>query len=157
MSLTNWLKADGLSLLRQRFETEQNTIELTFNDPNNGNATEEVKIAVDQRETIGALKKRIGMHTHIQTPKISQLHRTISEREIRKTGSVVGLATHEFRLRRKLLKKEFKDESQTLQQCYLFDGSALLVEKVRGSALTHRAHGLLTFASVYAGAVTQNG
>lgn len=52
-------KADGLSLLKQRFEAEQNTIELTFNNPNTDEA--DIKIAIDQRETIGTLKKRIGM------------------------------------------------------------------------------------------------
>lgn len=97
------LKADGLSLLKQRFEAEQNTIELNFNNPNTDE--EDIKIAIDQRETIGTLKKRIG--------------------------AIVGLPNHEFRLRRKLLNKEYKDEDETLQQCYLFDGSALLVEKGR--------------------------
>lgn len=47
----------------------------------------------------------------------------------------MGLPNHEFRLRRKLLNKEYKDEDETLQQCYLFDGSALLVEKVHSFPL----------------------
>jgi len=97
------VKGEGLSMLKQRFEAEQNTIELTFNNPNTGE--EDIKIAIDQRETIGTLKKRIG--------------------------AVVGLPEDQFRLRRKLLNKEYKNESETLQQCYLFDGSALLVEKGR--------------------------
>jgi hypothetical protein len=53
-----WSQADGLSLLKQRFEAEQNTIELNFNNPNTDE--EDIKIAIDQRETIGTLKKRIG-------------------------------------------------------------------------------------------------
>jgi len=106
-------------MLKQRFEAEQNTIELTFNNPNTGE--EDIKIAIDQRETIGTLKKRIGTSVSFIRNSI-QLHFV--------SGAVVGLPEDQFRLRRKLLNKEYKNESETLQQCYLFDGSALLVEKV---------------------------
>jgi hypothetical protein len=53
-------QADGVSLLKQRFEAEQNTIEVNFNNPNTDET--DIMIAIDQRETIGTLKKRIGKH-----------------------------------------------------------------------------------------------
>ncbi len=94
-------KGPEWSFVKEKFEVEQNTVEIHFNKP--GSEEFNFSVSVDQRQPIAVLKRKI----------CEQLE--VSESEVR--------------LKRKLLNKEYKEEQKSLLECSLFDGSAVVVEK----------------------------